>query len=77
MAVDKNKSYMGRRYVEVFRAKKLVSSLSWNPGVPAQLHPATSLDWGARHQHGDSSSSETAYGCDSSQHSRGKQQQGG
>ena len=24
MAVDKNKSYMGRRYVEVFRAKKLV-----------------------------------------------------
>jgi heterogeneous nuclear ribonucleoprotein F/H len=23
MAVDKNKSYMGRRYVEVFRAKKL------------------------------------------------------
>lgn len=26
MAVDKNKSYMGRRYVEVFRAKKLVSS---------------------------------------------------
>lgn len=23
-AVDKNKSYMGRRYVEVFRAKKLV-----------------------------------------------------
>jgi len=25
MAVDKNKSYMGRRYVEVFRAKKLVS----------------------------------------------------
>lgn len=29
MAVDKNKSYMGRRYVEVFRAKKLVSS-SWD-----------------------------------------------
>jgi len=26
MAVDKNKSYMGRRYVEVFRAKKLVST---------------------------------------------------
>jgi heterogeneous nuclear ribonucleoprotein F/H len=26
MAVDKNKSYMGRRYVEVFRAKKLVSA---------------------------------------------------
>lgn len=24
MALDKNKSYMGRRYVEVFRAKKLV-----------------------------------------------------
>jgi heterogeneous nuclear ribonucleoprotein F/H len=28
MAVDKNKSYMGRRYVEVFRAKKLVRQLS-------------------------------------------------
>lgn len=25
MALDKNKSYMGRRYVEVFKAKKLVS----------------------------------------------------
>ena len=25
-AVDKNKSYMGRRYVEVFRAKKLVGT---------------------------------------------------
>jgi hypothetical protein len=27
MAVDKNKSYMGRRYVEVFRAKKLVRAI--------------------------------------------------
>jgi hypothetical protein len=26
LALDKNKSYMGRRYVEVFRAKKLVGS---------------------------------------------------
>jgi heterogeneous nuclear ribonucleoprotein F/H len=30
MAVDKNKSYMGRRYVEVFRAKKLVSNCTYS-----------------------------------------------
>jgi hypothetical protein len=29
MAEDKNKSYMGRRYVEVFRAKKQVGGRSW------------------------------------------------
>jgi heterogeneous nuclear ribonucleoprotein F/H len=35
MAVDKNKSYMGRRYVEVFRAKKLVSKMF---GAAAAVH---------------------------------------
>lgn len=32
-AVEKNKSYMGRRYVEVFRAKKLVSAISNHLGL--------------------------------------------
>lgn len=29
MAVEKNKSYLGRRYVEVFKAKKLVRAFTW------------------------------------------------
>lgn len=33
MAVDKNKSYMGRRYVEVFRAKKLVRPAAVDAGL--------------------------------------------
>jgi len=36
MAVEKNKSYLGRRYVEVFRAKKLVSGWNWEGGAVAK-----------------------------------------
>jgi hypothetical protein len=71
MAVDKNKSYMGRRYVEVFRAKKLVSSwarASPHPGC-TRCEAARPPGWAAGTSPGRHSRSmrvqqrQTATGC--------------
>jgi len=49
MAVDKNKSYMGRRYVEVFRAKKL----DYYKAVMAEVLDGTGMPSMGRGQRGD------------------------
>jgi hypothetical protein len=51
LALDKNKSYMGRRYVEVFRAKKLVRSRARDrrpPGSGAEPQRRIGRDRAAR-----------------------------
>lgn len=38
-SLQKNKTYMGKRYVEVFRVKKLVRSWLAPAGLPEVTHP--------------------------------------
>jgi hypothetical protein len=63
MAVDKNKSYMGRRYVEVFRAKKLVSG---SPEAISSSNGSNSATGGAHER------SSTHAGADSSAGTAGR-----